>query len=170
MRMLYSNTNSSSKTPSPYSLIGPKLNGACVRIEGDLDATEWTAFVAATFSGTRLDRASAQVVADTLEDRITRELDLAGHEVVVTTTCPRCFQIHVSTSDPRVVAWIQGQEECNPVGLLIDCIHKHWMNFGCYDGPSHGEPCDDCSPEGTQLEGDSMGVGKVQAKGPTLDV
>jgi hypothetical protein len=168
--MLYPFNNSSSETPSPFSLIGPKLNCSLVKIEGDLKATKWTAFVAATFQGTRLDQGGAEVIADTLEERIARDLDLAVGEVMVTTTCPCCFQISIETSDPRVVAWIQGQEESNPVGLLIDCIQNFWINFGCFDGPSPEEPCDECAFEKTHARKGAPSNRRKPSKGPVLDV
>jgi hypothetical protein len=167
---MYNELNLTPKTRSPLSLIGPKLNGALVRIAGDLDAPEWTAFVSATFTGTRLDQAAAEHVANALAKRITNELDFASHEVMVTTTCPCCFQILLTTSDPLMVDWIQGEEETNPIGLLIECIHDFWMSVGCYDGPASDEPCNECSARGSQASNDSSVVRVAQAKGPSFDI
>jgi hypothetical protein len=163
-------TNSSSETHSHISLIGPKLNACLVKIDGDIDAEDWTAFIGATFTGTRLDLTGAEMVADELAERIADRLDLAAHEVMVTTTCPCCFQITVQTTNPRVIAWLQGQDQSNAVGLLIRCIHDHWMNNGCYDSPASGEACEDCASEEPHECGSATTTQREPAKGPTLDV
>jgi hypothetical protein len=163
-------TNTPSEANSPFCLMGPKLNVCHLVIEGGLDAEDWTVFVGATFTGTRLDLNGANMVALDLTASIKEELDLSGFEVLVTTSCPCCFQIYITTEDHRVIAWAQGRLASSPMGMLIRCIHEHWMNHGCYDSESIQNDSEEICPSAECPKSTPEATPKKKYSGPVLDV